>query len=65
MKSFLEKNNLHCYNFSPNSEKYIKSVIPHLPSDKPAEDIFNSLEVLGFNVINVWQRTAIQTTPNG
>jgi hypothetical protein len=31
MKSYLEKNNLHCFTFSPNSEKPIKAVIHHLP----------------------------------
>jgi hypothetical protein len=29
--SYLEKNNLHYFNFSPNSEKPIKAVICHLP----------------------------------
>jgi hypothetical protein len=30
----------------------IKAVIHHLSSDMPAEDISNSLENLGFNIIN-------------
>jgi hypothetical protein len=30
-KSYLEKNNLHYFTFSPNSEKPIKAVICHLP----------------------------------
>jgi hypothetical protein len=33
----------------------IKAVIQHLPQDTPVEDIFNNLEDLGFNVINVKQ----------
>jgi hypothetical protein len=53
MKSYLEKNNLHYFNFSHNSEKPIKAVIRHLPPDPQVEDISNSLEELGFNVINV------------
>jgi hypothetical protein len=44
MKSYLEKNNLHYFTFSPNSGKPIKAVIRHLPPDTPAEDIPNSLE---------------------
>lgn len=31
MKSYLEKNNLHCFIFSINSEKPIKEIIHHLP----------------------------------
>jgi hypothetical protein len=53
MKSYLEKHNLHYFTFSPNSEKSIEAVIRHLPPDTPAEDISNSLEDVGFNVINV------------
>jgi hypothetical protein len=55
MKSLLEKNNLQYFTFSPNSEKPIKAVIRHLPPDKPAEVISNSLEGLGFSVINLRQ----------
>jgi hypothetical protein len=39
MKSYLEKNNLQYFAFSPNSEKPLKAVIRHLPPDTPAEDI--------------------------
>jgi hypothetical protein len=58
MKSYLEKNNLHYFTFSPNSEKPIKAVIRHLPPDTSVEDISNSPEDLGFKVINVRQMTA-------
>jgi hypothetical protein len=64
MKSYLEKNNFHYFTFSPNSEKPIKAPIRHLPADTPAEDIFNSLEDLGFNVINLRPMTATRRTPN-
>jgi hypothetical protein len=47
-KSYLEKNNLQYFTFSPNSEKPMKAVIRHLPPDTTAKDIFNSLEDLGF-----------------
>jgi hypothetical protein len=39
MKSYHEKNNLHYFTFSLNSEKPMKAVICHLPPDTPAEDI--------------------------
>jgi hypothetical protein len=65
MKSYQEKNNLEYYTFSPNFEKFIKAVIRHLPPDTPAEDIPNSLEGLGFNVINVKQLMINRRAPNG
>jgi hypothetical protein len=65
MQSYLAKNNLRYFTFSPNSEKPVKVVIRHLPPDTPAEDISNSLEILGFNVINVWQMTAVRRAPHG
>jgi hypothetical protein len=34
-------------------------------ADTPAEDISNSLEDLGFNVVNVRQMTANRRAPNG
>jgi hypothetical protein len=55
MKFYLEKNNLRYFTTSPNSERPIKAVIRHLPPDTPAEDISNSLEDLGFNIIYVMQ----------
>jgi hypothetical protein len=64
MKSYPAKNNRHNFTFSPNSEKLIKAIIHHLPLDTPAEVISNSLEDLGFNVINMKQTTATRRTPN-
>jgi hypothetical protein len=64
MKSYLEKNNHQYFTFSPNSEKPIKVVISHLPPATPAEDISNSLENLGFNIINVRQLTTNRRAPN-
>jgi hypothetical protein len=64
LKFYREKNNLQ-YFTSPNSEKPMKAVINHLPPDRPAEDTSNSLEDLGYNVINARQMTATGTTTNG
>jgi hypothetical protein len=65
IKSNLEENNLQYFTFSPKSEKPIKAVICHIPPDTPAEDISNSLQGLGFNIINVRQLMANRTAPNG
>jgi hypothetical protein len=48
-----KKKNLHYVKFYPNSEKPIKAVIRHILPDTPEEDISNSLEALGFNIINL------------
>jgi hypothetical protein len=55
MKSYVEKSILQYFNFSPNSDESIKAVIHLLPPDTPVEVTSNSLEGLGFNVINVNQ----------
>jgi hypothetical protein len=65
MKSYLDKNNLQYFTFSPNSEKPNKAVIRHLPPYTAAEDISNSVEGLGFNVINMKQLTTNRRAPNG
>jgi hypothetical protein len=43
----------------------MKAVIHHLPPDTPVEDISNSLEDLGFNIISVRQLTTNRREPNG
>jgi hypothetical protein len=65
LKSYLEKNNLQYFTFSPNSEKPIKAVNSHLPPDPPAEDISNLLEGLRFNVISVRKLTTNRRARNG
>jgi hypothetical protein len=57
IKSYLEKNSLQHFTFSPNSEKPIGAVIRHLPQDTLVEDISNSFDHLCFNIINVRQLT--------
>jgi hypothetical protein len=61
--SYLEKNNLHYFTFSQNSETPIKAVIRHLPPNTSVEDISNILEDFGYN-INVRQITATRRAPN-
>jgi hypothetical protein len=64
VKSYMEKNYLHYFTFSLDSEKPMKAVIRHLPPDMPAEDISNSLEDLGFNIMKVRQMMATRTAIN-
>jgi hypothetical protein len=64
MKSYMEKDYLHYFTFFLDSKKPMKAVIHHLPPDMPTEDISNSLEDLGFNVIKVRQMMATRTAPN-
>jgi hypothetical protein len=52
VKSHLETNNLSFYTFYPKSEKPIKAVIRHLPINTPAEDIYDGLVSLGFDVVS-------------
>jgi hypothetical protein len=57
MKSYLEKNNLHYFTFSPNSEKSVKAII-HLAPDMRVEEISNNLEGICFDVFNMRYMTA-------
>jgi len=65
IRQYLEAKHLSYYTFFPKSEKPIKAVIRHLLHDTPAEDISNSLNDLGFDVINVKQMTSKKPGPQG
>jgi hypothetical protein len=65
VKYYLDKNDLHYFTFSPNSEKPIKIVSLHLPPLTPEEDISNSLPDLVFSTINMRQRMSTRKAPNG
>jgi hypothetical protein len=58
VKSHFDTNNLSYYSFYPKSEKPLKAVIRHQPHNTPAEDIYDGLVSLGFDVISVKQMTA-------
>jgi hypothetical protein len=58
VRTHLESKNINYFTFYPKSQKPIKAVIWHLPSNTPAEDISNSLVSLGFDVISVKQLTS-------
>jgi hypothetical protein len=45
VKSHFDKNSLSYYTFSTKAEKPIKAVLQHLPSNTPAQDIFDVISV--------------------
>jgi hypothetical protein len=55
--AFFQEENLSFYTVHPKSLKPIKAVIRHLPSLTPAEEIYEALEGLGFDIISVRQMT--------
>jgi hypothetical protein len=65
IRTHFDGRNLNYYTFHPKSEKPIKAVIRHLPTDTPAEDISNGLTKFGFTVLSVWQMTANRRSPEG
>jgi hypothetical protein len=63
IKSHFDAHNLSYYSY-PKSEKPMKVVIRHLPHNTPAEDIFDGLVSLGFDIISVKQMTATRRSPS-
>jgi hypothetical protein len=63
IKSYLAKHNILL--LLPKFRKHIKAVICHFLSVTHAEDISNSLEDLGLNVISVRQFMTNRRAPNG
>jgi hypothetical protein len=61
VKSHFSNNNLSYYSIFPKSQKSIKAVIRHLPPSTPAEDIFDGLVAL---VFDVKQMTTTRRSPS-
>jgi hypothetical protein len=55
IQHYLTSQNLHYFTFFPKSLKPIKAVIRHLPGNTPAEEIYEGLVELGFDVVSVKQ----------
>jgi hypothetical protein len=55
IKQYLNSQNLHYFLFFPKSLKPIKAVIRHLPGNTPAEEIYERLVELGFDIVIVKQ----------
>jgi hypothetical protein len=64
IKKHLESTNLSYFTFFPKSEKPIKAVICHLPSNTPAQDISDGLMDLGFDIISVKQISSTHRSPS-
>jgi hypothetical protein len=62
IRTYLDSKNLNYYTFYPKSEKPIKAVIRHLPTDTPAEDTSNGLVDMGFDVVSVKQMTSTRSS---
>jgi hypothetical protein len=62
IRTYFDSKGLNYYTFYPKSEKPIKAVIRHLPTDTPAEDISNGLVDLGFDVVSVKQMTSTRSS---
>jgi hypothetical protein len=63
VKAHFDQNNLCYFTFFPKSEKPLKAVIRHLPSNTPAEDIAEALLCLGYDDINEILLAAVYTSP--
>jgi hypothetical protein len=69
IKAYLNSQNLHYFTFFPKSLKPIKAVFRHLPGNTPAEEIYEGLVELGFDIVSVKQisttrRSQDQTSKN-
>jgi hypothetical protein len=60
IKEYLSSQNLNYFNFYPKSLKPVKAVIRHLLGNTPAEEIYEGLEELGFDLISVKQTSTIR-----
>jgi hypothetical protein len=64
VKSFFSAQNLSYYSFFPKSEKPIKAVLRHLPTNTPAQDISDGLVTLRFDVVSIKQMTTSRRSPS-
>jgi hypothetical protein len=69
IQAYLNSQNLHYFTFFPKSIKPVKAVIRHLPGNTPAEEIYEGLVELGFDIVSVkhmstTRRSQDQTSKN-
>jgi hypothetical protein len=64
IRKHLDNNNLSYFTFSPKSEKHVKAVIRHLPTNTPAQDISDGLMGLSFGIISVKQMSTTRRLPS-
>jgi hypothetical protein len=64
IKDFFTSQKLSFFTFFAKSQKPVKAVIRHLPSDTPAEEICEALVDVGFDVISVKQMSTTRRSPS-
>jgi hypothetical protein len=64
VKEYFKQNSLAYFTYFPKSEKPVKAVICHLPSNTPAQDISDGLVDLGFDVISIKQMSSARRSPD-
>jgi hypothetical protein len=64
VRAHFDQNSLTYFNFFPKSEKPVKAVIHHLPSNTPAKDISDWLVDLGFDFVSVKQMSSARRSPD-
>jgi hypothetical protein len=64
VKEYLNQNSLTNFTFFPKSEKPVKAVLRHIPSNTPAKDISDGLVDLGFDVVSVKQMSSARRSPD-
>jgi hypothetical protein len=65
VKAHFTKSSLAYFTFFPMSEKPVKAVLRHLPSNTPAQDISDGLVDLGFDVVSVKQMSSARRSHYG
>jgi hypothetical protein len=64
-KEYFNQKSLAYFTFFPKSEKPVKAVLCHLPSNTSAQDISDGLVDLGFDVISIKQMSSARRSPDG
>jgi hypothetical protein len=59
IKEYINSQNLNYITFYPKSLKPMKAVIRHRPGNTPAEEIYQGLVEVGFDIISVKQMSTI------
>jgi hypothetical protein len=65
VKAHFDQNSLAYFTFFPKSDKPVKAVLRHLPSNTPARDISDGLVDLGFDIVSVKQMSSARRSPDG
>jgi hypothetical protein len=65
IQTLLSNQGLHYFTFYTKSDKPIKAVISHLPTNTSSEDITVALQELGYEVISFKQMTSKRPSPEG